>query len=80
MLAGADDAPLRATAADFGLVAITAQTAPDRVREAAWTRLAARAIGVIFDGWQTLQKNDGALAEAAFFAEVLALNRRYADA
>ena len=74
LLAGADGAPLRATAADFGLVAVTAQTAPDRVREAAWTRLAARAVGVIFDGWQTLQKNDGALAEAASFAEVLALN------
>ncbi len=42
--------------------------------EAAWTRLAARAVGVIFDGWQTLQQNDGALAEAAAFAEALALN------
>jgi hypothetical protein len=55
-------------------VAVAAQTAPERVREAAWTRLSARAVGVIFDGWQTLQQNDGALAEAASFAEVLALN------
>jgi hypothetical protein len=74
LLAGADGAPLRATAADFGVVTVTAQIAPERVREAAWTRLAARAVGVIFDGWRTLQENDAALAEAASFAEVLALN------
>jgi hypothetical protein len=74
MLAGDTGASLRAAASFFGLVEVSAQTSPDRLREDAWTRLAAGAVGVIFDDWQTLQKNDGALGEAASFAAVLALN------
>jgi hypothetical protein len=44
------------------------------VREAAWTRIAHGARAIIFEDWNSLQKNDTALGEATAFADTLARN------
>jgi len=74
LIAGALDSSITIPASDIGLVPINERTDADAVREAAWTRLATGARAVIFDDWKALQNNDGALAEAAAFAETLARN------
>jgi hypothetical protein len=74
LIAGARDSTITIPASDIGLVPINERTDPEAVREAAWTRLATGARAVIFDDWKALQNNDGALAEAAAFAETLARN------
>lgn len=61
-------------AAELGLVPVSAGVTPEHVREGAWTHLAYGKRAVIFDDWQALQQNEGALAEAAAFAESLARN------
>ena len=74
LIAGARASSITIPASDIGLVPIDERTDAEAVREAAWTRLAAGARAVIFDDWKALQNNDGALAEAAAFAETLARN------
>jgi len=74
LLTGPRDPSVIVPAPEVALVPIDERTDADAVREAAWTRLAAGARAVIFDNWRALQKNDGALAEAAAFAETLARN------
>jgi hypothetical protein len=61
-------------AAELGVVPVSSRLAPESVREAAWTQLGFGKRAVIFDDWQALQENEGALAEAAAFAESLARN------
>jgi hypothetical protein len=73
VLAGDPD-PSTVPASSFGVVAVRAETAAASIREAAWSRFAAAASGVIFDDWHSLQRNEGALAEAAAFADSLARN------
>ena len=74
LIAGARDSSITIPASDIGVVPINERTDAEAVREAAWTRLATGARAVIFDDWKALQNNDGALAEAAAFAETLARN------
>jgi hypothetical protein len=74
LIAGARDSSITIPASDIGLVPIHDRTDAEAIREAAWTSLATGARAVIFDDWKTLQTNDGALAEAAAFAETLARN------
>lgn len=58
----------------IGRVPVAAASLPGPIRDAAWTSFSTGAAAVIFDDWKTLRQNDGALAEAAAFAETLALN------
>jgi hypothetical protein len=74
LIAGARDSSLALPTSDIALIPINERTDAEAVREAAWTRLATGARAVIFDDWKALQNNDGALAEAAAFAETLARN------
>jgi hypothetical protein len=70
-------APLESVAvrsADIGRVPVEARTAPDNVRESAWTLLAKSARGVVFEDWAGLQQNTAALAEASAFAETITRN------
>ena len=73
LLAGDEKASVTMRTAELGTVEIDGRTADD-VRERAWTLLANGARGILFDDWQRLQKNDGALIEAAAFAESLTRN------
>src|SRR5688572_14346274 len=74
LLAGEAKGTAAVPAAELGLVPVSAGVTPERVREGAWTHLAYGRRAVIFDDWQALQQNEGALAEAAAFAESLARN------
>jgi hypothetical protein len=74
LLTGVQDSSISISPVEIGLVPIDERTDADRVREAAWTKLASGARAVIFDNWQALEKNDAALGEAATFAETLARN------
>ena len=71
LLAGAQDASVTVAEPDVAILTIDERSDADSVREAAWKRLASGARAVVFDNWQALRKNDGALAEAAAFAETL---------
>ena len=74
LLAGDGTGTAAVRAGELGVVPVAARTTPERVREGAWTHLASGKRAVIFDDWQALQQNEGALAEAAAFAESLARN------
>jgi len=74
LIAGDRNSSMTIPASDVGLIPINERTDAESIREAAWTRLATGARAVIFDDWKALQNNDGALAEAAAFAEALARN------
>ena len=74
LLARSQDASLTVQGSGVGTVRIDEATDADSVREAAWTRLAYGARAVIFEDWNTLQKNDTALGAAAAFADTLARN------
>ena len=72
--AGAPPERLVVRSAEIGRVPVEAGTAPDNVRESAWTLLASGARGVVFEDWAGLQQNSAAFAEAAAFAETIARN------
>jgi hypothetical protein len=74
LIAGDRSSSITIPRSDIGLVPVNERTEAESIREAAWTRLATGARAVIFDDWKALQNNDGALAEAAAFAETLARN------
>jgi hypothetical protein len=74
LIAGDLASSITIPASDIGLVPINERTNAESIREAAWTRLATGARALIFDDWKALQNNDGALTEAAAFAETLARN------
>jgi len=74
LIAGDRDSGITIAASDIGLVPINERVDAESIAEAAWTRLATGARAVIFDDWKALQNNDGALAEAAAFADTLARN------
>jgi hypothetical protein len=74
LLAGGQDSSITVPGSEVGTIPIEELTEADSVREAAWTRLAYGARAVIFEDWNALQRNDGALGEAAAFAETLGRN------
>jgi hypothetical protein len=74
LIAGDSGAGVTMAAREVGRVPVDATSGADRISERAWTLLASGATAVIFDDWKTLRQNDGALAEAAAFADTLALN------
>ena len=74
LLARSQDVSLTVQGSEVGIVRIDELTEADSVREAAWTRIAYGARAVIFEDWNTLQKNDTALGEATAFADTLARN------
>ena len=74
LLAGDGKGSVAVPAVELGVVPVSARMTPESVREGAWTHLANGKRVVIFDDWQALQQNEGALAEAAAFAESLARN------
>jgi hypothetical protein len=58
----------------IGIMPVEARTAPDNVKENAWTLFSGGMRGVIFDDWTGLQQNPAALAEASAFAETITRN------
>ena len=74
LLAGDTKAAFTMRAAELGVVPVGPRTAPEGVRESAWTLIASGARGVLFDDWKGLQQNERALAEAGAFAEGLTRN------
>jgi hypothetical protein len=71
---GAPPASIVVQASDLGVMRITPATTAEDVKETAWTLLARGSRGVIFDGWDELQQNAAALAEASAFARTITSN------